>query len=143
MLNLFKNKLYYIIFIIFVIVASVVLLNMYIKYLISNEIRSIYKKKIKKKNIRKTEKIMNQNIQNKLLQTNHNSSLNQHYQEDNNDIINDNDLNVDNNNDNQSYLDPLMMNNENIEYQNYNPTSTKENILMRDIIDNTTNNRFK
>lgn len=134
MINLFEDKIYLIIFIIIIIIVFCFLGNFLIKKIVRDELRKIYKLKKRKRRI-STKNINSLEPQNEILiQPNTYQNQNTYpvaYAEQESDI------------ENQSYLDPLSRSSHNIEYQNFNNNVNKDNILMRDIMDNTPNNRFQ
>lgn len=126
MINLIQNNIYIIIFIIVIIIALCFLGNILIKNIVHNEIKNIYKSKKKRKRYIRRKLKPSKAVPNQEINIQPNNII-----EPQMDI------------DNQSYLDPIGMPNQSIEYQNYNNSTGKENILMRDIMDNTPNNRYQ
>ena len=107
---------------------------MYIKSVVKEEIHKIYRynKKKERSQLKKQKKDQNKRLINERPRS----------------IIEENKYPVEIDADSQSYMDPIGRESSNIEYQGYNnspypPTNSQENILMRDIMDNTPNNRFQ
>ncbi|ARF08885.1 hypothetical protein Catovirus_1_935 [Catovirus CTV1] len=126
-MNFFQDKTYLLIIAgIVIIVTAFCLFNYYIKSCIkstvSDEIKKMYKI------MRRRQKIVSKK-----------EDIEEKYPKPQETLPVENHMYVEE--DNQSYVDPMAPNN-NIEYQNLDRPSN-ENILMRDIIDNTPNNRFQ
>ena len=124
MISLFQNKTYLIIFAVIIFAILCILGYMMIRRIVKNEIKNIYKAKRKKGVIHKKGKKVKINSEVDIQPIQPIEHVPEYLQQDM---------------DNQSYMDPLQY----AEYQNYNSNVAKDNILMRDIMDGTPNNRYQ
>lgn len=118
MFNLPQDKIYIILIGIVVILVVLYFVNIYLKNIVKDEVYKIHKQQKKRNMIKKLQKKIDQDKQNVIPQEIH------HQKEEDEHI------------DEQSYLDPVGINN--IEYQSYDE-SGNNNILLRDMMDGTQN----